>query len=190
MGGHSLLAIRLVSKIKAALGAEVPIRTLFEEPTIAGLASRLHTKNRLSSFDVLLPLRTDGTLPPLFFVHPGAGLSWCYAGFLKYVEPDRPVYGLQSRNYTSPDLPTQSAEEIAADYLNEIRTIQSSGGLLAFAIASLLQHRSEHVAFLSVLDTCPSLTNEEESGESEEVHDIVALAARLFEEDQKEKLLT
>ncbi|MFH8407404.1 amino acid adenylation domain-containing protein [Streptomyces sp. NPDC018019] len=113
--------------------------------------------------DVLLPLRSQGSLPPLFCVHPSLGLSWGYRGLLPHLPADRPVYGLQARGLAGPEPLPLTMEEMAADYVAQIRSVQptgpyhllgwSFGGTVAYAVATALEARGEEVALLALLDT-------------------------------------
>ncbi|MFD7663919.1 amino acid adenylation domain-containing protein [Streptomyces sp. NPDC059788] len=112
---------------------------------------------------VLLPLRSQGSLPPLFCVHPSLGLSWGYRGLLPHLPADRPVYGLQARGLSGPEPLPLTMEEMAADYADQIRTVQptgpyhllgwSFGGTVAYAVATALEAQGEKVALLALLDT-------------------------------------
>jgi thioesterase domain-containing protein len=164
LGGHSLLATKVLGRIAKTFGTRLGIRALLETPTVAGLAAALHTLADSNSLTTLLPLRTTGSRPPLFCVHPAAGISWVYSGLLSRIS-DRPVYGLQSRGLSEPGHQAD-VEEMAADYLAEIRKVQPSGpyhllgwsfgGVVAHTIAAALRAEGEQVAFLGLMDAYPA----------------------------------
>ncbi|MGH8921489.1 MAG: alpha/beta fold hydrolase, partial [Actinomycetes bacterium] len=165
LGGHSLLAIRLVGEIRSALGIKVSVRTLFENPTVAGLAARLGVDTADEVFDVVLPLRAKGDGPALFCIHPAGGVSWCYASLLRHIPRRHPVYGIQARGIAEPHPLAGSVDEIAADYGDRIQAIQpdgpycllgwSFGGLVAHAMAERLRADGHQVGLLAMLDTYP-----------------------------------
>ncbi|MEU2794174.1 amino acid adenylation domain-containing protein [Streptomyces sp. NPDC007100] len=166
LGGHSLLATRLLARVRAELGTELTVRQLFETPTVAGLAASPPTAGGgRSSLGVLIPLRSTGTRPPLFCIHPGGGLSWCYSRLLPFVPADVPVYGIQARGLDGEEPFATSVAAMAEDYVAQLRTVQptgpyrvlgwSFGGLVAHAVVATLERQGEEVELLCLLDTYP-----------------------------------
>jgi amino acid adenylation domain-containing protein len=92
LGGHSLLATRLLSRVRAAFGVELPLKVVFEAPTVAGLAG-------LAERALAAGLGT--TAPPLLPLPPasrGAGLPLSFAQerlwFLDQLETGSAAYNL------------------------------------------------------------------------------------------------
>jgi amino acid adenylation domain-containing protein len=88
LGGHSLLATRVVSRIREVFGVEVPLRALFEGPTVAELAGRVEEVRRaeLPVVPPVVPVERTGALPLSF----AQERLW----FLHQMEPEDAGYNM------------------------------------------------------------------------------------------------
>jgi aspartate racemase len=165
LGGNSLLAARLAAQIDRLLGCNLPIATLFQSPTIESLAFRLSSEDWMPPWSSLVPLHTQGSSPPLFFVHGQYGDVFRFVDLVRLLGPQQPCYGIQAVGLDGRRARHTRVEDMAAHYSREIVSFQphgpiylagySLGGVVGFEIAQQLHRLGRRVALLAMLDSWP-----------------------------------
>ena len=166
LGGHSMLAIRVFARIEEALGVRLPLAVLFQDATIAALAEAVEREREAAtSWSSLVPIRPEGTRPPLFLVQMLTGEVIAYRDVVRYLHPDQPVYGLQAAGLDRRRYPHTTIEAMAADYVAELRAFQPQGpyllggfcfaGVVAYEMACQLAQQGEETALLALIDSDP-----------------------------------
>jgi amino acid adenylation domain-containing protein len=163
LGGHSLLAVRLMSQIQQHFQINLPLATLFQNPTIEKLAVVLGSSSYREFWSPLVPIQPNGALPPFFCVGGAGGNVLYFHHLATYLGKDQPFYGIQAQGLDGETKPLQSIEEIACHYIKAIQTVQpvgpyflgghSFGGKVAFEMAQQLQRQGQSVANVAILDT-------------------------------------
>jgi enterobactin synthetase component F len=165
LGGDSLNAAEMAALFPAWFQTELELGTLFEAPTVGALSKvieRRGSSEYIEPLSVMLPLRKVAQRP-LFCIHPIIGVSMGFSALLPHIDPMIPVYGLQSRGLRGGGSLPSSIQEVAADYLVQIRHIQpegpyrligrSLGGLLGHCIAEQMQEQGLQVELLAMIDS-------------------------------------
>ncbi|MEZ2236929.1 amino acid adenylation domain-containing protein [Microcoleus sp.] len=163
LGGDSLLAVRLIDRINQQFQRDLPLSSLFLNPTVELLANTLSLgKNSLTN-SPLVAINSQGSKPPFFCVHPIFGVVFPYYKLAAELGRDQPFYALQPRGIEGECSPLTSIEDMAAFYIAAVREVQpqgpyflggwSFGGLVAFEMAQQLQKAGDTVALLAILDT-------------------------------------
>jgi aspartate racemase len=169
LGGHSLMALRLFSRIHREFDRALPLAALLTHPTVARLATLLAPELRAAAIageskGHLVTLARGGDGPPLFCIHGGDGGVLFYRSLAELVPHEGPLHAIEARALSSNGpIPEATVEETAASYVREILALHprgpfrlagySFGGVVAHEMACRLVEMGHEVDFLGLFDT-------------------------------------
>lgn len=112
---------------------------------------------------LIVPFNEFGDNPPLFLVHPGAGVAEAYSFMSTLFAKKQPLYGINSYNLNSDNGYVDNIEQLARIYISNMKTIMphgpyfiggwSLGGVIAFEMFRQLEKSGEILGGLYLLDS-------------------------------------
>lgn len=121
LGGHSLLATQLISRVRKIFQVELPLRTLFDRPTIAALAESVANA---------LKAERGVPSPPIVAIPRDSELPLSFAQqrlwFLNQLEPDRPYYNLRHHLLLKGELNIDALERTFSEIVRRHETLRTS----------------------------------------------------------------
>jgi amino acid adenylation domain-containing protein len=158
LGGHSLMAAKLVSEINREFGTRFGPSWLLQAPTVRQMASEVSQPD-LSEECSVVAINPTGARPAFFCVHGVGGEVLAFRLLSNYLGANRPFFALRAMPTTGDTL---QIEDIARRYVEDIERIDpngpyhlggySFGGLIAFEMAQQLLARGKQVALLALID--------------------------------------
>ncbi|HEX5725783.1 MAG TPA: amino acid adenylation domain-containing protein, partial [Longimicrobiaceae bacterium] len=122
LGGHSLLATRAVSQIRELFGVELPLRALFEGPTVAELAVRVEEMRRagVPVLPAVVPVERTGALPLSF----AQERLW----FLDRLEPESATYNIPAALRLTGALDERALERTLGEIVRRHEALRTTFG--------------------------------------------------------------
>ncbi|MCC6490292.1 MAG: non-ribosomal peptide synthetase, partial [Candidatus Hydrogenedentes bacterium] len=167
VGGHSLLAVRIMAMIRDRYEVDFPLTRFFQDPTVSGMAAYIQQQQGVGAPGsqtpfTLVPIQPQGERCPLFCVATAGGVLFPYFNLAPLLGANQPLYGLQDPALEGNRAPFDTVEELAAHYIEVMRTQQpagpyllcgwSYGGTVAFEMARQLREQGNEVGLLVIID--------------------------------------
>jgi amino acid adenylation domain-containing protein len=165
-GGHSVLTVKLLTRITQHFDCNLSVRDIFEVNTLACLARLIDSKNEenLEENSLLTRLhRGKFDMPTVYFIPAAGGLAVAYMDIASAANQRFSVNAFDHRGILTDVEPHQSIPEMVADFVSEIRKVQafgpyyiaghSSGGQVAYEVALELQRVGEKAVAI-LIDSC------------------------------------
>ncbi len=164
LGGDSFSAYRLMARVSDEVDRSLPLEAIFRLQTIEAFAAELlkEASEREDTSLVLIERGAPGRRP-FFCVHPAGGDVIGFQQLAKSLGPEQPFYGIQSTPRALGEERRNTLEEMAAEYLKDIRSVQphgpyllgghSMGGKVVYEIARQVEQAGEQVGVLAIFDT-------------------------------------
>jgi amino acid adenylation domain-containing protein len=169
IGGNSLQAMQLISRLHTDLAVDTDVTAIFLAPTPRQLAALLSEKHGLQDAETavanptVVDLTNGSGGQPLFFFHAISGSVYPYAHLTKELTQTYNVCGVEAAGLSEASTAVADLDQMVSAYTDAIRAAQptgpyrlggwSMGGLLAFEVARTLQDLGEIVAMVVLLDT-------------------------------------
>ncbi|HEX7272963.1 MAG TPA: AMP-binding protein [Casimicrobiaceae bacterium] len=163
LGGDSLSVVELQTRLRDAFG--IGLQGIQEDATVAGIAAQITSagaRPAARSVPILTALRAGGGELPLFLVHGRLGQALVSPHLLRLLGSEQPVWAFQGRGLDGLREPYATIEEMASEYVEEMRALRPhgpyfvgalcAGALVAMAMARSLREAGETVLPLLLLD--------------------------------------
>ncbi|MBC7538416.1 MAG: amino acid adenylation domain-containing protein [Bacteriovorax sp.] len=181
IGGNSMLAVELFSKIYLKFKINFPLSVLIETENFKIFSQKLESNLPILNSEInsapvanaisiipqiyksMVAIKSTGNKNPFFCFHGVGGNILNYVTLAPATKNERPLYALQSIGLDGITHPLRSIEEMASNYIREIKLAQpegpylfaggSMGGMIALEVAIQLTKRGDAIEKLIMFDT-------------------------------------
>ncbi|HZD30415.1 MAG TPA: amino acid adenylation domain-containing protein, partial [Candidatus Angelobacter sp.] len=164
LGGHSLMAVRLLAEVEKVVGRKIPLASLFRGSTVAGLATLIRENKESDPEPLVVSLQVGSGTASLFAVAAPGVKTLGYAQLCRHVGTEQSVYKLQAEGPVASQRPytLQELQSLGRQYATAIRAVQPEGPYFIIAMCEgahiaeqmtlQLESAGQEVAMFAILD--------------------------------------